>query len=333
MRTLPPQPLRDNYWLDVESQLKAIFYEIVFAPLMGTLKATTQQAKGNVLTSEVRNAGGTYVALTNAIKSGRVQYVEGVFSGEFNVSITKDLKAIGAKYDMRSKTYRADVQQVPASIRAEAANYNMDARKTHDELQRQLNDIELNLTRKMDQVNIDADGTIRAIEKGWKQSAKILEVQPVLTPEATERLAEDYNKNLKIYVKDFSQQAITTLRKDVEANATEGYRFDKLIETIRHRYGVSANKAKFLARQETSLFMSKYRKARFGQAGVRRYKWSTAHDERVRDSHKRLNGQVFSYDSPPITNRDTGQRNNPGEDFNCRCLDIPILERDPAMVR
>jgi SPP1 gp7 family putative phage head morphogenesis protein len=327
LKLLPPQPLRDQYWLDVESQIKTIFYEIVFAPIMEIIRKTTPQAAH---LKEIYNAGGNLTSLLVAIRSGRVQYLDGVFAGDFSVGISKDLRAIGATFDLRTKTYKMPVAAVPEFVRAEAALYQSIAKAAHEEMIRRLNEVELQLAQAGGLPDIDAESTIRSIEKGWQKSAKLLEVQPRLSPQATEALAADYNKNLKLYIQNFSQQSVKVLRETVEANAMEGYRFDKLTEEIRHRYGVTANKAKFLARQETGLFMAKYRKQRFEQAGVRKYKWSTAHDERVRDSHKHLDGRVFSYDQPPITDRATGAKNNPGEDFNCRCLDIPLLEVDPA---
>ena len=309
----------------MEAQLKTIFYEVVFAPVMEVLRKTTPQAKE---LQELMNAASHLTSLLIAIRSGRVQYNAGIFSGDFSVGISRDLRSIGATFDHRTSVYRLDVGGVPAEIKAEAARYRSVAEAAHKEIQARLNEIEKNLDRIMDQKNINADKAVEHIEAGWKKSAKLLEVQPKLTEAAAKELEEDYNKNLKLYIKKFSQDSISTLREVVEDNAMEGYRFDRLTEIIRHRYGVTANKAKFLARQETSLFMSKYRKQRFSQSGVRRYRWSTAHDERVRSSHKALNGRVFSYDDPPITDTSTGAKNNPGEDFNCRCLDIPVLETE-----
>jgi uncharacterized protein with gpF-like domain len=38
-----------------------------------------------------------------------------------------------------------------------------------------------------------------------------------------------------------------------------------------------------------------------------------------------LNGMKFSWTEPPITNKQTGARNNPGCDFGCRCLALPVI--------
>lgn len=59
-------------------------------------------------------------------------------------------------------------------------------------------------------------------------------------------------------------------------------------------------------------------------AGTDRYVWVTSMDERVRETHAILEGGVFSYSDPPVTN-DNGDVNNPGEDYNCRCVDRPVF--------
>jgi uncharacterized protein with gpF-like domain len=39
-----------------------------------------------------------------------------------------------------------------------------------------------------------------------------------------------------------------------------------------------------------------------------------------------LNGHIYSFDDPPVTCQATQAHNNPGEDFRCRCVAIPILD-------
>jgi SPP1 gp7 family putative phage head morphogenesis protein len=99
---------------------------------------------------------------------------------------------------------------------------------------------------------------------------------------------------------------------------------------IRESFGVTEKKAKFLARQETGLLMAKFKESRYTESGIHQYKWrcsagSAKHP--VRPSHKVLDGRVFRWDTPPITTApdEPQRRNNPGEDFNCRCVAIPIV--------
>lgn len=71
--------------------------------------------------------------------------------------------------------------------------------------------------------------------------------------------------------------------------------------------------------------VSSYRELRYKDIGVSKYEWSTSRDVRVRPDHRALNGQIFDWEHPPIVNKQTGKRANPGEDYNCRCLAVPVL--------
>lgn len=84
--------------------------------------------------------------------------------------------------------------------------------------------------------------------------------------------------------------------------------------------GNVAYRAKFIARDQVTKLNAEISKTRQNELGVRRYIWRTSRDERVRDSHRRKEGEIFSWDNPPA---DTG---HPGEDFNCRCTAEPVIE-------
>jgi SPP1 gp7 family putative phage head morphogenesis protein len=68
---------------------------------------------------------------------------------------------------------------------------------------------------------------------------------------------------------------------------------------------------------------SSFNEVRQTNAGITHYIWSTSHDERVRASHARLNGETFSWKDPPEVD---GERANPGEPVNCRCVAIPVID-------
>ena len=65
-------------------------------------------------------------------------------------------------------------------------------------------------------------------------------------------------------------------------------------------------------------------RARHEDAGIRSYTWRTSEDERVRESHQALDGQVFRYDDPP-TDEDSGEAVNPGDAIQCRCTADPVI--------
>ena len=261
--------------------------------------------------------------LDEAIKDGVVQYEDGVFSGKFNSRLSKALRDLGAKWDIKQKVFKLNASKVPDSIKSRAALTQSRAEDMHQEIQKSLDKVESNLENAIEAFKIHSDDMIVRMSEGWKSASAALTIKPELTKESIMKMTKGYNENIKTYAKDFAVERFKAIRETVKDNAQKGYRFDTLIKEINKESEVSKNKAKFIARQETSLFMASFRKERFREAGVTHYIWSAR--PMARPDHKDLHGKIFAYDSPPITNKATGARNNPGEDFGCLCVDRPIL--------
>ncbi|WP_149789218.1 minor capsid protein [Lutimaribacter pacificus] len=56
------------------------------------------------------------------------------------------------------------------------------------------------------------------------------------------------------------------------------------------------------------------------------YIWRTRDDGKVRSSHAAREGQVFSWDDPPVGG-------HPGEDYNCRCTADPYYPETSEYLR
>jgi SPP1 gp7 family putative phage head morphogenesis protein len=330
VRTLAPLRLKPSYWKDTEKQVIEILRDLLFRPLVKIARQGNQDIKARGL---LTNATGTD-KLLDALRSGRIQYSLGTFTGEFSAAISTALKAMGATFDARSGVFRVEQSRVPSWIKAEAAAYGIKAREIHDLLVAKLAETQKNIIHDINVRSVDAKKTTEAVEDGFKGTAKKLEVNPELDEHSKQTMAEEYSTNLKLYIKRFADEEIFSLREAVENNAKEGYRFDKLIPTIKKRYGISVRKAKFLAASESSIFMSKYHEQRYKEAGITKYIWSTSHDARVRpatgthgsNNHRVLDGRIFEFSKPPIVDPATGRRANPGQDYGpCRCAAIPVL--------
>ena len=46
----------------------------------------------------------------------------------------------------------------------------------------------------------------------------------------------------------------------------------------------------------------------------------------MRDSHRHLNGKRFSWNDPPVVDARTGRRCHPGQDYQCRCVALPVFD-------
>lgn len=314
MRQLPPLLLRDKYWRNIEAEIIRIWADLIFRPLLCDLKKPER---------EIQN---TASALLDAISQGTVWWQDGVFKGKYNSRISMALKALGATYNEPSKTWSLPRELIPVDIRF--AQAHADAR---------YNDLRHSMLRTMDEMNIESINQISSIpdaytdtidwmEGDFQKTLRAVTIEAKLTPSQRGTIAAEWGQNLDKYVKDFAAEKILEMRELVSTNAFAGRRSADLLDMLKDNYGVSQRKARFLARQETSLLLSKFREVRYRDIGAERYRWSTSHDERVRHDHHDLNDKIFRWDMPPVTNRKTGARNNPGEDFGCRCVAIAMFD-------
>ncbi len=324
MKLLKSQRLQPKYYLPIKRELEAVFYDILYKDIVALIKASTKQE--TKLNADVG-------ALVEALRSGKVQYTQdnkgnGIFSGKFKASIGKQIKDLGGNFDSRSGIYSIAQALVPAEVKAVAALADQSARNLHTELLKSLDTTQEGLDAVMETMTLNLEPTINAITYDFQSGLKSVAITPPILTEASKlNLETDYTKNMKLYIKKWSEEHIEDLREVVEQNSKQGYRFDNLIDRIKKAHGVSQSKAEFLARQETALFTAKYRKERLGDIGVSNYKWSARSASLTRPDHWVLHGLIFSYESPPIVDRKSGRKGNPGEDYGCLCADIPVLGR------
>ena len=300
--------LRDEYWEPVAARMKRDFWDLFFQPLIDITK----------------NQPGLFnsrQALIEAIRSGRVSYADGVWTGDFNMAISSELSKF-ARFDNRSKIWRGSP---PPDILAATMVAADRAQKIHAALDSGITELTATVEETIKRLTFPIDTALVQMQGVLIRDLEDISILPKLTDDMRRNMAADYNFNQQLNIKNWVPEQIERLRAMVEQSAMRGYRRNELEAMIMQEWDVTANKARFLARQETSLFMSKLRRERHLDAGVPRYRWSTSKDERVREDHKRLHGKVFLFGSPPIVDMKTGRRAEPGEDFGCRCLAIGEL--------
>lgn len=326
MRTLPPLILKDKYFAGIERDIQAIFDREFYIPLFRIIR---ERAPAH----EVRNAG--MGALFNAISNGFVWYENGQFKGRFSAAISRELVRLGAVYNVKAGSWSLAADRVPVEIKFAQASADGRYESMRTQILDRLDNMEMSpdvrliqqsYEKTISQMELDFSKTLpKDNETGDSTAALRLTIEAVLTEAQKQRIAGEWAENLDLYIKHWTDDNILKLRQRVQSHALTGGRSQGLLKELQENYGVSQRKAKFLARQETGLLMSKFQETRYADIGISDYRWSDAHDKRVRHDHHELNGKIFSFKNPPVTNRKTGARNNPGEDFNCRCVAIPVF--------
>ena len=93
------------------------------------------------------------------------------------------------------------------------------------------------------------------------------------------------------------------------------------IEEIMRSGEVTKSRATMLARTMVSAVSSDLVETRARNAGSEAYVWETMMDSAVRRSHRRMQGQIVRWDSPPTID---GYTAHAGRYANCRCYPRPI---------
>ena len=329
-RLLKPILDKPEYAAAIERHLIEYLDEVIFGPL-DDLLAEVGLGKVQARADQRENEGLDTLKL--ALQTGRIWYADGKFCGQFNASVSRELREIGATPNAEAGTFSISQEKIPTDLRAALANATEKAQALHKTIGDFLGTSEENIAKAPAGLTLRAtlDKIMVSLQNQFVQQvedigAKDIGIGLKPTEEIDEVLKTTLVNNLELGIKGWAAEEVAALRARVQANALVGYRPDKLAREIAAERGISLRKADFIAEQETSLFVSKWREQRAKDVGCTRYKWSTSHDERVRPDHRALNGKVFSFDDPPVTNQATGAHNNPGEDFRCRCVAIPILE-------
>lgn len=143
----------------------------------------------------------------------------------------------------------------------------------------------------------------------------------------------------------------TRLIKSIEENLLDnvslviqdGFRSGSTIQVIKNqlkqKFDITENRAKLIARDQIGKLHSNIVRNQMLNLRISEYRWLTSKDDRVRDSHKVMNGKICSWTDPTIykdSEKDKkwnkrisigGVEKQVGEDYQCRCAIIAIVPR------
>lgn len=131
-------------------------------------------------------------------------------------------------------------------------------------------------------------------------------------------------------IKTIPERYLSDIENIVRTGVIQGLSPKTLAEQIKASAGVADRRAKIIARDQIGKANAELTQYRQKEVGVRKYKWVTAHDERVRGnpygrypkarpSHYARDGKEFEWDNPP-------QGGHPGMAILCRCHASPVFE-------
>ena len=303
---------RDEYTRWIEREANAWLDEAVFAPLDAAMEG------------ERLNENDNHSFVAAALIAGTIWYASGVFGGEFDSKISRELRTLGATLTAEG-TFRLPAWKLSIPVRSAIAYASHRSRYAHGGV-----------------VTI-ADTILDNVKKavlGIGAAAIFLRILDDL--EIQSRLALDHRTELPVAIgkpvssaaqerefddrlKKITATALEDLKKKVADNLADGGRPDKLKAIVETWKTKLRSRIATEAEHQAAVVVTAHRRELARRLGISEYIWQTMEDSKVRKCHRLLNGKTFNWDNPPIIDDRTGFRGNPGESANCRCHPRLIL--------
>lgn len=328
-----PRPL--EIFDQIEALLNKEFRDKIFLPLMRSINQPATALKLNNSIEVDRDK------LIRDIMSGKIYYVSGYFKGTFDAKTSKEMLRLKGVWSNKEMGWKVEREKIPYPIQSALLNSDVAFTQMVEKINKKFSEIipakfadsiplENILSKLVYKVDEDVQATMKAVS-----------IQPKISPELQGKLSDPHvgwrtnevtkaAEQMRASIKGWTEENMSKLRGEIQESVLSGNRYGNIVKHIENTYSVSQSKAKFLARQETNLVVAKIKEARYQSAGITDYKWRCvvgSPNHPVRHYHKLNDGQTFSFATGAIVNK-SGDRKNPGEDYNCRCTAVPIVRFD-----
>jgi len=127
-------------------------------------------------------------------------------------------------------------------------------------------------------------------------------------------------------IKSIPADQLADVKGVIVRGARAGKHHTEVAAEIADKFKVSRKRAALIASDQIGKLNGELNQIRQQGLGVRRYRWSSSQDQRVRPRHKVLNGSIQEWSAPPIVDTKTMERGHPGQPIRCRCVAIPIID-------
>lgn len=155
-----------------------------------------------------------------------------------------------------------------------------------------------------------------------KQFIKVIHSAVSVNPITAENWLEPQMKAFQSQNTDLITKLSREQRDRIEQtlynNLSTGKGIQAITEQLKKNKEFGIKRSKLIARDQTNKFNSQLTELRQKEIGISYYIWTTAKDERVRDSHRALDGKKINWSKPPA-------EGHAGQAIQCRCIAQPII--------
>lgn len=154
----------------------------------------------------------------------------------------------------------------------------------------------------------------------WNKIAEAtIGVNAIKSTNKTDEAIRAWSFENSLLIKTIPEQLLSQVATVTANGMRQGLSIRDLQKEITQRFNVADSRAEVIARTEVGKLNSQLTKTRMEAAGVTKYRWQASMDERTRPEHAARNGRIYEWSKPP-------SGGHPGEDFQCRCVAIPVFD-------
>ncbi len=332
MGRLSKPPIHPNERLaaPVTKELQNTFRDTMFRPLAELFNKDVK----------VLNAKGfkkkRAKTLIEALKSGKVKYQEGRFTGDIGARLIRELQNMGATKVGRA--YFVPPGKMSSELRSTVESLAKAKAFLYEGMNKVLTEAAASTPAAIETLDFTAYGQ-KVQDIIYKKTKK--QIQGISIPDKPETRAakeafiesseypirETYNNQIKNSATKFSDEIVQRMRKELTKAFEDGASRQEMYDIVKHNLGVSDNRCKFISKQEMRLITQKTKSANYQANGIKYYRWRATLDNVTRPEHRAHDGKIYAYDreGPVVYDGKSGIRHaHAGCDFNCRCVDVPL---------
>lgn len=175
-----------------------------------------------------------------------------------------------------------------------------------------------------------ADGTAAASKTALHGSlSKLTGGLSLKTGLMSPQLRAVYNASVATNVgliKTIAKDYLSRVEGSVMRSITTGSGLEDLVPELEDIGDYTHRKAKNVALDQTRKTYNSINRGRMTAIGVRQFQWiHSGGGAEPRPEHEAMDGQIYSFDNPPVIDERTGERGIPGQAINCKCTMAPVF--------
>jgi SPP1 gp7 family putative phage head morphogenesis protein len=240
------------------------------------------------------------------------------------IAAVRRQQALAESYEARQKQDAADdpdVDEMPPAQRAAFQN------KPHTPAQKRQLSLPFPLIVAIEQMNkrlVEYERTIPIGTFTTKQAAKVetfaasvnvrmlqgLGLQAIEPKSAIADMRDVWVRENAALIRSQPKEVGQRIGQKVREMVEGGSRWETIAKELEAEHGIATNRARLIARDQTSKYNGALNQAYQTEAGITHYQWQGAMDARERPTHVAVQGMVFAWTDPP-------PMGHPGEDYQC----------------